>query len=225
MDGEGHNVGWNSNARVGLTIASPEGSFALMQYPGVKLGEEFKFPIFLVNEDNGKMVEFDFTYSIVETVVEEEELEEVGEEVIVVPVDQNGAIATLDLKNVAEKLGTTVDDLTAGEYLHGMTASGTYGGGVEVLSSNPLSFSIKGKATTDADEVFMWFDKAELSDDGILSITTMSTSRQSSNQCGCMGLPDIPVDRALRVNKPASLVTFITGTKTNTAMMMAARSK
>ena len=174
MDGEGHNVGWNSNARVGLTIASPEGSFALMQYPGVKLGEEFKFPIFLVNEDNGKMVEFDFTYSIVETVVEEEELEEVGEEVIVVPVDQNGAIATLNLKNVAEKLGTTVDDLTAGEYLHGMTASGTYGGGVEVLSSNPLSFSIKGKATTDADEVFMWFDKAELSDDGILSITTMS---------------------------------------------------
>jgi len=174
MDGEGHNVGWNSDARVGLTIASPEGSFALMQYPGVKLGDEFEFPIFLVNEDNGKMVEFDFTYSIVETVVEEEELEEVGEEVIVVPVDQNGAIATLDLKNAAEKLGTTVDNLAGGDYLHGMTADGTYGGGVNVLSPNPLSFSIKGKATIDADEVFMWFDTAELSDDGILSITTMS---------------------------------------------------
>jgi hypothetical protein len=138
------------------------------------LGDEFEFPIFLVNEDNGKMVEFDFTYSIVETVVEEEELEEVGEEVIVVPVDENGAIATLDLKNVAEKLGTTVDELTGGDYLHGMTADGTYGGGVNVLSPNPLSFSIKGKATTDDDEVFMWFDTAELSDDGILSITTMS---------------------------------------------------
>jgi hypothetical protein len=173
MDGEGHNVGWNQSAtRVGISIASPSGKFSLMQHPGVKLGDEFKFPLFLVNEDNGKMVEFDFTYSIVETVVEEEELEEVGEEVIVVPVDQNGAIATLDLKNVAEKLGTTVDDLAGGDYLHGMTADGTYGGGVNVL--NPLSFSIQGKATIDADEVFMWFDKAELSDDGILSITTMS---------------------------------------------------
>ena len=175
MDGEGHNVGWNANARVGVTIAEPEGKFSLMQYPGVKLGDVFKFPLFLVNEDNGKMVEFDFTYSIVESVVPKEELEEVGTETIVVPVDTEGAIATLNLKNIAEKLGTTVDELTNGDYLHGMTADGTYGNGANVLSPNPLSFDIKGKATTDGDEVFMFFDSAELSDEGILSITTMST--------------------------------------------------
>ena len=70
MDGEGHNIGWNANARVGCSISSPEGSFVLMQYPGIKMGDVFQFPLFLVNEDNGKMVEFDFTYSIVETVEE-----------------------------------------------------------------------------------------------------------------------------------------------------------
>jgi len=70
MDGGGHNVGWNANARVGVTIAEPEGKFSLMQYPGVKLGDVFKFPLFFVNEDNGKMVQFDFTYKIVETVEE-----------------------------------------------------------------------------------------------------------------------------------------------------------
>jgi len=149
-----------------------------MQYPDVKLGDVFNFPIFLVNEDNGKMVEFNFTYSIVEEVVEEEEVEEVGTETIVVPVDivdNGGAVTTLNLKNIADKLETDVDDLTGGDYLHGMTADGLYGGGVNVLSSNPLSFDSKGKATTDSEEVFMFFDSAELSDEGILSITTMST--------------------------------------------------
>ena len=179
MDGEGHNVGWNANARVGITIASPEGSFSLMQYPGVKLGDVFKFPLFFVNEDNGKMVEFDFTYSIVETV--EEEVEEVGTEVIVVPVDIEGTIATLNLKSIADKLETTVDDLTGGDYLHGMTADGLYGGGVNVLSSNTLAFDSKGKATTDGDEVFMFFDSTELSEEGILSITTMSIEPIADN--------------------------------------------
>ena len=81
MDGEGRNVGWNQTpTRVGITVASPEGKFSLMQHPGVVLGDVFRFPIFLVNEENGKMVTFNFTYSIVESVVE---IEEVGSEDIV----------------------------------------------------------------------------------------------------------------------------------------------
>ena len=168
MDGEGHNVGWNANARVGITVASPEGSFALMQYPGVALGDVFHFPIFLVNEDNGKMVTFNFTYSIVESVIE---IEEVGKETLVVPVDKKGATTTLDLNKIAKALDTTIDELTNGSYLHGMTAEGSYGGGVDVF--NGLSFTNNGVATTDG-EVFMWFESVDLNDDGTLSIMTMS---------------------------------------------------
>lgn len=168
MDGEGHNVGWNANARVGITVASPEDSFALMQYPGVALGDVFHFPIFLVNEDNGKMVTFNFTYSIVESVIE---IEEVGKETLVVPVDKKGATTTLDLNKIVKALDTTIDELTNGSYLHGMTAEGSYGGGVDVF--NGLSFTNNGVATTDG-EVFMWFESVDLNDDGTLSIMTMS---------------------------------------------------
>ena len=93
MDGEGHNVGWNSNARVGSTIAMPDGSFSLMQYPGVELGSVFHFPLFLVNEENGKMVTFNFTYSIVESV---EEIEIVGTEDIQLPVTVEGKSVNID---------------------------------------------------------------------------------------------------------------------------------
>lgn len=169
MDSEGHNVGWNQSAtRVGITIASPSGKFSLMQHPGVALGDVFHFPIFLVNEENGKMVTFNFTYSIVESVVQ---IEEVGKESLIVPVDKKGATTTLDLNKIAEALDTTIDELTNGSYLHGMTAEGSYGGGVEIF--NGLSFTNKGVATTDG-EVFMWFENVDLNDDGTLSIMTMS---------------------------------------------------
>lgn len=170
MDGEGHNVGWNQTpTRVGITVASPEGKFSLMQHPGCSLGDVFRFPIFLVNEDNGKMVQFNFTYSIVESVVE---VTEVGKETIVLPVDKDGATTTLDLNKIATALETTVDDLASGTYMHGMTDDGTYGGGVNV--TDVLAFTQTGVVTTDEGEVFMFFDQNDLSDDGILTINTYS---------------------------------------------------
>lgn len=172
MDGEGHNVGWNQTpTRIGITVASPEGKFSLMQHPGVVLGDVFRFPIFLVNEENGKMVTFNFTYSIVESVVE---IEEVGSEDIVLPVsaDDDGASATIDLSDVLKAYDITLDALANGQYLHGITADGTYGSGVSLYDG--LAFNDKGVCVTE--DPFMFFD-AELNEDGkSITVTTCATA-------------------------------------------------
>ena len=172
MDGEGRNVGWNQTpTRVGITVASPEGKFSLMQHPGVVLGDVFRFPIFLVNEENGKMVTFNFTYSIVESVVE---IEEVGSEDIVLPVsaDDDGASATIDLSDVLKAFDITLDALANEQYLHGITADGTYGSGVSLYDG--LAFNDKGVCVTE--DPFMFFD-AELNEDGkSITVTTCATA-------------------------------------------------
>ena len=172
MDGEGRNVGWNQTpTRVGITVASPEGKFSLMQHPGVVLGDVFRFPIFLVNEENGKMVTFNFTYSIVESVVE---IEEVGSEDIVLPVsaDDDGASATIDLSGILKAFDITLDALANGQFLHGITADGTYGSGVSLYDG--LAFNDKGVCVTE--DPFMFFD-AELNEDGkSITVTTCATA-------------------------------------------------
>ena len=172
MDAEGRNVGWNQTpTRVGITVASPEGKFSLMQHPGVTLGDVFRFPIFLVNEENGKMVTFNFTYSIVESVVE---IEEVGSEDIVLPVSNSdeGASTTIDLSGVLKAYDITLDALANGQYLHGITADGTYGSGVSLYDG--LAFTDKGVCVTE--DPFMFFD-AELNEDGkSITLTTCATA-------------------------------------------------
>ena len=118
------------------------------------LGDVFRFPIFLVNEENGKMVTFNFTYSIVESVVE---IKEVGSEDIVIPVSnsEEGEATTIDLAKAAEALGITVDALVEGKFLQGMTADGTYGAGVNIYDG--LSFDAKGASTMVEADVFMYF--------------------------------------------------------------------
>ena len=172
MDGEGHNIGWSGNARVGVSISQPSGHFALMQYENsINLGDVFRFPLFLVNEENGKMVTFNFTYSIVESVVE---IEEVGSEDIVLPVsaDDDGASATIDLSDVLKAFDITLDALANGQYLHGITADGTYGSGVSLYDG--LAFNDKGVCVTE--DPFMFFD-AELNEDGkSITVTTCATA-------------------------------------------------
>ena len=172
MDGEGRNVGWNQTpTRVGITVAEPEGKFSLMQHPGVVLGDVFRFPIFLVNEENGKMVTFNFTYSIVESVVE---IEEVGSEDIVLPVsaDDDGASATIDLSDVLKAFDITLDALANGQYLHGITADGTYGSGTTLYDG--LAFDDKGVCVTE--EPFLFFN-ADVNEDGkSITMTTCATS-------------------------------------------------
>lgn len=172
MDGEGHNIGWSGNARVGVSISQPSGHFALMQYENsINLGDVFRFPLFLVNEENGKMVTFNFTYSIVESVVE---IEEVGSEDIVLPVsaDDEGASATIDLSDVLKAFDITLDALANGQFLHGITADGTYGSGVSLYDG--LAFNDKGVCVTE--DPFMFFD-AELNEDGkSITVTTCATA-------------------------------------------------
>ena len=181
MDGEGHNVGWNKDAtRVGITVASPSGKFSLMQHPGVALGDVFHFPIFLVNEDNGKMVTFNFTYSIVESVVQ---VEEVGKETLVVPVDKKGTTATLDLTKIVKALDTTVDELIDGNYLYGMTATGTYGGGVSVYDG--LAFNMQGVTTLD--DVAFYFEGAPDDETGNTLILSVYSNEEIADDFSAMG--------------------------------------
>ena len=164
MDGEGHNVGWNSNARVGSTIAMPDGSFSLMQYPGVELGSVFHFPLFLVNEENGKMVTFNFTYSIVESV---EEIEIVGTEDIQLPVTVEGKSVNIDIKKAADALETTVDQLAEGKVLRGMTAEGAYGGSNDFFDG--LTFDLRGNCVTDEGAIYF---EIEPNEDSTAKLTT-----------------------------------------------------
>jgi hypothetical protein len=117
------------------------------------------------------MVTFNFTYSIVESVVE---IEEVGSEDIVLPVsaDDDGASATIDLSDVLEAFDITLDALANGQYLHGITADGTYGSGVSLYDG--LAFNDKGVCVTE--DPFMFFD-AELNEDGkSITVTTCATA-------------------------------------------------
>ena len=183
MDAEGRNVGWNKTpTRVGITVASPEGKFSLMQHPGVALGDVFHFPIFLVNEENGKMVTFNFTYSVVESVTE---VEEVGTEDIVLPVSEEGAVMTIDLAKAAEALGTTVDALMEGKFLHGVTADGTYSAGVSAYDG--LSFTDKGVVTSVEADVFMYFG-VEANEDGKTGTLTTYAVSAVADDFSAMGL-------------------------------------
>ena len=183
MDAEGRNVGWNQTpTRVGITVASPEGKFSLMQHPGVALGDVFHFPIFLVNEENGKMVTFNFTYSVVESVAE---VEEVGTEDIVLPVSEEGAVMTIDLAKAAEALGTTVDALMEGKFLHGVTADGTYSAGVSAYDG--LSFTDKGVVTSVEADVFMYFG-VEANEDGKTGTLTTYAVSAVPDDFSAMGL-------------------------------------
>ena len=185
LSADGHNNGWNSNARIGITAAAPdlsEGGFAMIQYEGdvCKIGDVFRTQIFLVNETNGKMVTFNFIYSIVESV---QEIETVGKENLVIPVTMEGErSAIIDLAKAAAALGTTVDDLSDGHYLYGMTEAGIYGSGNDFLSG--LTFDQKGYCVTD--EGFMFFD-IEPNDDGTTGTLTMYSNEAVSNYFNVSG--------------------------------------
>lgn len=189
MDGEGHNVGWNQTpTRVGITIASPEGKFSLMQHPGCALGDVYKFPIFLVNEENGKMVTFNFTYSVVESV---EEIEVVGTEDIMVPLTAEGKSITLDIKKAADALGTTVDNLADGKVLRGMAADGSYSGANNFFDG--LTFDLKGNCATDADGGAFYFDM-EINEDGQTTKLTAYCPEGVADDFSVIGLFCIQVE-------------------------------
>ena len=142
LDKDGRNSGWGDNSYIGISAGngSTKGTFQMMQYPDrCQAGETYKTKLFFVNEATAKMVTFNFTYNIVNEVVE---YENVGSEDITLPVSMNEAKGTIDLSAAAEALGVSVDELLEGEYLCGMMESGLYTEGA--LSEDGLAFNKDG---------------------------------------------------------------------------------
>lgn len=128
------------NSPVGICYAN--GEFSFFQLPGVNnIGDVFKTTLYLVNEENNKMITVNFTLNFVETL---EQKEEVGSENIVIPVAETEQATAIDLTKAAEALGTTVADLLDSNnyYLRGM-AAGAYGEGKNC--ENGLSFASNGE--------------------------------------------------------------------------------
>ena len=130
------------------------------------------------------MVTFNFTYSIVESVVE---ITEAGSEDVVLPVSSEGADVVVDLSKVAEALGITVDALAdaSAKYLRGMTADGTYGAGVTIFDG--LSFDKKGNSTQVEADVFMYFSM-ELNEDGKTATLTTYATDAVADDFSAMGV-------------------------------------
>ena len=131
----------NSTVAVGFKPAT--GVFYHNQKPNAKaVGDVFTTQLFLVNEENNKMITFNITISYVESL---EQKEEVGTENIMLPVDMgDGEEVAIDLAKAATALGVTVDDLLSNNnyYLRGLKKDGTYGEGQNC--ENGLSFALDG---------------------------------------------------------------------------------
>lgn len=130
----------NSTVAVGFKPAT--GVFYHNQKPNAKaVGDVFTTQLFLVNEENNKMITFNITISYVESL---EQKEEVGTENFMLPVSTNGNAIALDLTKAAQALGVTVDDLLSPNnyYLRGLKKDGTYGEAANC--ENGLSFALDG---------------------------------------------------------------------------------
>lgn len=125
MSKEGHKTTWGNSSYMGVVYA--DGKFQGCQMPNQPaVGDVWKAPLFLVNEETNKMITVNIQISFVETL---EQKEKVGEETVWLPV-QEGMSVDIDLAKAAQALGVTTDDLLKAEnkYLRGM-ANGTYGEG------------------------------------------------------------------------------------------------
>ena len=143
LNAEGRVSVWgDANSTVAVGFKPSTGVFYHNQKPNAKaVGDVFTTQLFLVNEENNKMITFNITISYVESL---EEKEEVGTENFLLPVDMDEQIIPIDLTKPAQALGVSVDDLLSPNnyYLRGMKKDGTYG---EATScSNGLSFDLDG---------------------------------------------------------------------------------
>lgn len=130
----------DADARVGICYA--DGVFTFFSYPGRNsMGDVFKTTLFLVNEDTNKMITCNITLAFVESI---ETKEEVGSEVVTIPVSSKDQMVVIDVTKATEALGISVDDLLNmdNEYLRGLKDDGTYG--EPSAAGNGLSFNLTG---------------------------------------------------------------------------------
>lgn len=149
LDKEGYVSKWGSSP-VGICwlqsgggyVEAPEGSFELFQMPGLNsVGDVFKTTLFLVNEENNKMITFNFAITFVEKLTP---VETVGSENITLPLDMGGTMVKIDAEKVCDALGITVDELVnPNNYpLRGLTTEGVFGEAQN--AENGLSFAMDG---------------------------------------------------------------------------------
>ena len=166
LDKDGRNSGWNSSAIFGISAGGREnGKFNLIQYPErCFVGDSYKTKLFFVNEETCKMVTINFTYNIVDEVVE---YENVGTEDIVIPVSIDDCDIDFDLATPAAALGLSVDDLVDdyGKYLYGMNEGGIFSGGMSC--GDGLGFNKEGYL--DMINGVVYFSIGKVGDKGVLT--------------------------------------------------------
>ncbi len=166
LDKDGRNSGWNSSAIFGISAGGREnGKFNLIQFPErCFVGDSYKTKLFFVNEETCKMVTINFTYNIVEEVVD---YENVGTEDIVIPVSIDDCDIDFDLATPAAALGLSVDDLVDdyGKYLYGMNEGGIFSGGMSC--GDGLGFNKEGYL--DMINGVVYFSIGKVDDKGVLT--------------------------------------------------------
>lgn len=93
-------------------------------------GDSYKTTLYLINRETGKMVTVNLTYQIGEVT----EYENVGSCSIIVPVSEDETGVDFDLSEIAEALGTDMDELEQSYCLcakNGYTTTSTLSGGLE----------------------------------------------------------------------------------------------
>lgn len=116
---------WGGDSPVGICWVD-NSILRFFQYPNANsVGDTFTTQIFLVNEENNKMMTLNVSLSFVESL---EQKDVVGSENLVLPVTVDGKDIEIDLAKAAEALEVTVNDLLNSNnyYLRGMK-NGVYG--------------------------------------------------------------------------------------------------
>lgn len=140
LNKEGRVSTWgDANSIMGIVYA--DGLFRGCQKPNLPaVGDEFATQLFLVNEENNKMMTVNINIAFVESL---EQKEVVGQENITLPVTVDGKDIEIDLAKAATALEVTVDDLLDSNnyYLRGMK-NGVYGDAQN--TTNGLAFDTDG---------------------------------------------------------------------------------
>lgn len=157
LDADGRVTTWGNNSVMGLGFKS-DGTVYSNQFPNaLSVGDVFKAQLFLVNEETEKMVTYNITINIAESLVEKTV---VGSESVVIKMDQDEQTMDIDLSAAATALEVSVADLLNSNnyYLHGLKKDGQYGAGVNC--ENGLGFDVDG-GYNDYGDLFVYIDGEE----------------------------------------------------------------
>ena len=107
------NAGWGSNS-FGITYA--DGVITWWQYPGQRsVGDSYLASLYLVNEENGKYIQYFLNVSFVEQETpESEDLGTKGDTIVVKPAELKEGVYTytFDTQAIAETLGVEAENIT-----------------------------------------------------------------------------------------------------------------